>query len=586
MSYFTTINSFRFSLVLSGFITLVACGGVDEVALPINEAPTASSVSITYGHPGNAVLGDTLTGNYVYDDAENDVESVSIYRWLRDGTIIGGATTLTYILDTVDIAQSITFEVTPVATTGTVTGSTITSSGITANSAPVANAGADQTALVTDFVTLNGSTSFDVDGDELTYSWSFTSVPAGSLAALSDSTALDPGFTVDQPGTYVVQLIVNDGTEDSDPDTVTISTENSAPVADAGTDQTAFFGDTVTLNGSASSDVDGDGLTYSWSFTTSVPLGSGAILTGSTTVTPTFDIDVWGDYEVQLIVNDGTVDSVPATVTISTINSAPVANAGADQAAFFGDTVALDGSASTDVDVGDMLTYSWSLTTQPADSTAALSDPTAVKPTFAIDVSGEYVAQLIVNDGTVNSAPDTVTISTNNSAPVANAGADQTAFIGDTVILDGRDSSDVDDDMLTYSWSITTPPDSNAALSDSTAVQPIFDIDESVDYVVQLIVNDGIVDSVADTVTISTNNSAPVADAGANQNPPLGNTVFLDGNGSFDADDDVLTYSWKFLLKPDLSTATLSDATSATPSFNIDVSGDYVVQLIVSYGGQ
>ena len=469
MHYSTTINSFRFSLVLLGFITLVACGGVDEVALPINEAPTASSVSITYGHTGNAVLGDTLTGNYVYADAENDVEGVSIYRWFRGGTIIGGATTLTYILDTVDIAQSITFEVTPVAVTGTVTGSAVSSNGITANSAPVANAGADQTPLVTDIVTLNGSASSDGDGDELTYSWSFTSVPAGSLAALSDSTAFDPRFTVDRPGTYVVQLIVNDGTEDSDPDTVTISTDNSAPVADAGADQTAFFGDTVTLNGSASSDVDGDGLTYSWSFT-SRPTGSTAALSDPTAVKPTFAIDVWGDYEAQLIVNDGTVDSDPATVTISTINSVPVANAGADQAVFFGETVTLDGSASTDVD-GDMLTYSWSFTSRPASSTTILTGSTTVKPTFDIDVSGEYVVQLIVNDGTVDSAPDIVTISTNNTAPVADAGADQAAFFGDTVILNGSASSDVDDDMLTYSWSFTTkPPGSNAALSNPTAV--------------------------------------------------------------------------------------------------------------------
>ncbi len=223
MPYSTAINTFRFSLVLLGFITLVACGGIEEAALPINEAPTASSVSITYGHSGNAVLGDTLTGSYVYADAENDVEGVSIHRWFRDGTIMSGATTLTYSLTAVDIAQSITFEVTPVAATGTVTGSTVSSSGITANSAPVANAGADQTPPVTDIVTLDGSGSSDVDGDLLTYSWSFSSKPALSSATLTGSTMMNPSFMVDVSGTYVVQLIVNDGTVDSAPDTVVIS---------------------------------------------------------------------------------------------------------------------------------------------------------------------------------------------------------------------------------------------------------------------------------------------------------------------------------------------------------------------------
>ena len=47
------------------------------------------------------------------------------------------------------------------------------------------------------------------------------------------------------------------------------------------------------------------------------------------------------------------------------------------------------------------------------------------------------MVQLIVNDGKVNSAPDTVTITTTNTLPVANAGPDQTVFVGTTVQLDG-----------------------------------------------------------------------------------------------------------------------------------------------------
>ena len=55
-------------------------------------------------------------------------------------------------------------------------------------------------------------TDSDVDGDPLTFSWSLTSVPSGSGATLSDTTAVNPTFDIDLPGTYVVQLIVNDGT--------------------------------------------------------------------------------------------------------------------------------------------------------------------------------------------------------------------------------------------------------------------------------------------------------------------------------------------------------------------------------------
>ena len=265
-------------------------------------------------------------------------------------------------------------------------------------------------------------------------------------------------------------------------------------------------------------------------------------------------------------------------------SSAPVANAGADQTPLLGNTVTLDGSASSDVD-GDLLTYSWSFISKPAGSTAALSDPAVVRPTFVMDQYGDYVAQLIVSDSTEDSAPDTVTISTNNSAPVANAGADQTQIVGGLVILDGSASGDVDGDVLTYRWSyVSLPIGSTAFLFDSEAVQPFFDIDVSGDYVVQLIVNDGMVDSVADTVTISTTNSAPVANAGVDQTSSVGDKVILDGSASSDVDGDTLTYRWSFLLVPQGSRAALSDSAVVNPDFDIDVSGHYLVQLIVNDG--
>jgi hypothetical protein len=108
------------------------------------------------------------------------------------------------------------------------------------NTPPMANAGPDQTVAVGDTVTLDGSKSSDADGDPLTFRWTFVSVPSGSLATLSDPHVVRPTFVVDKAGTYVVQLIVNDGHTDSAATRVSISTRNSAPVANAGPDQTAF----------------------------------------------------------------------------------------------------------------------------------------------------------------------------------------------------------------------------------------------------------------------------------------------------------------------------------------------------------
>jgi hypothetical protein len=98
------------------------------------------------------------------------------------------------------------------------------------NHKPIASAGDSQEVDVGDVVQLDGSGSSDDDGDPLTYQWSFTSRPTESSAAFSDDTLVNPTFEMDVAGTYVVQLIVNDGEVDSDPDGVTVTAEDLPPV--------------------------------------------------------------------------------------------------------------------------------------------------------------------------------------------------------------------------------------------------------------------------------------------------------------------------------------------------------------------
>jgi hypothetical protein len=370
------------------------------------------------------------------------------------------------------------------------------------NTAPVANAGADQTGVVGQTVQLDGSGSSDVDGDLLTYQWTLTERPTGSGATLTNPASVNPTITLDKPGSYTAQLIVHDGAVESAPDTVVLSTVNSAPAANAGPDQTGVVGQLIQLDGSGSSDVDGDPLTYQWTLLTQ-PSGSNATLTNATDVNPTLTLDKPGSYTAQLVVNDGTVNSAPDAVVVSTVNSAPAADAGLDQTGVVGQLIQLDGSGSSDVD-GDSLTYQWSFTSIPPGSTAALSDPAMVAPTFVLDRPGVYVVQLLVNDGDAGSAPDAVTISTINSKPVANAGPDLDAQVGDTVQLDGGGSTDADGDALSYQWSLASAPaGSSATLTDVTTAQATFAPDVAGVYVAQLIVNDGAVDSEPDTTTVT-----------------------------------------------------------------------------------
>jgi hypothetical protein len=143
-------------------------------------------------------------------------------------------------------------------------------------------------------------------------------------------------------------------------------------------------------------------------------------LSSTSVVSPTFTADLAGTYVVNLLVNDGKVNSSnvsAVTVTASAANSAPVASAGVNQTVTRSGTpsvvtVTLTGAGSTDAN-GDTLTYLWALTTRPTGSTASLSSTTVVSPTFVADVAGIYVASLIVNDGKVSSSVATVAITAN-----------------------------------------------------------------------------------------------------------------------------------------------------------------------------
>ena len=109
-------------------------------------------------------------------------------------------------------------------------------------------------------------------------------------------------------------------------------TGNRAPVANAGAAKTVATGAAVALDGSASSDPDGDALTFSWALQR--PATSAAALTGATTSKPGFVADVAGSYVATLTVSDGKV-ATSASVTITAQASAPTPPAGIDGAALY-----------------------------------------------------------------------------------------------------------------------------------------------------------------------------------------------------------------------------------------------------------
>ena len=118
---------------------------------------------------------------------------------------------------------------------------------------------------------------------------------------------------------------------------VTASMGNTAPVANAGA--------IVTLNSSDSYDVDGDKLSYSWTLT--APDGSTAILSKTTGKSSKFQTDVDGLYSVELIANDGIVDSAPDTITVRVGEAPPVAHACTSTVTATPTSIAADGTTTS-----------------------------------------------------------------------------------------------------------------------------------------------------------------------------------------------------------------------------------------------
>ena len=99
-------------------------------------------------------------------------------------------------------------------------------------------------------------------------------------------------------------------------------------------------------------------------------------------------------------------------------STSPIADGGNDQSVQIGDVVQLDGSASYDPDGDIISSFTWSLISLPSGSDTILSDTTLINPTFVADIAGEYIIELVVSDGTNNSAPDEITIT---AKPITNA---------------------------------------------------------------------------------------------------------------------------------------------------------------------
>ncbi|MCP3142014.1 myxosortase-dependent M36 family metallopeptidase [Pyxidicoccus sp. QH1ED-7-1] len=327
----------------------------------INRAPTVNA-----GVDGAVAERAAATLSGSASDADSDTLS---YAWTQvSGTpvALSGATSLTATFTAPETAngETLTFRLT--VSDGQATNSDEVSVQVSnENRGPAVTASAvtvDERTTAT--LTASGT---DPDGDTVSYTWTQVGgEPTVTLTGADTATASFTAPEVTANTELTFRVTVSDGAASASSDvTVTVRQVNRAPVANAGADAAVAARATATLNGSASTDADGQTLTFQW---TQVG-GPWVTLTGADTASATFTapkVKENTDLTFRLVVSDGelTSNADTVTITVTKANQAPVAKA---RIILSGDqtSMTLDGSGSTDPDE-EGLTYKWEQTTGPA----------------------------------------------------------------------------------------------------------------------------------------------------------------------------------------------------------------------------
>lgn len=264
------------------------------------------------------------------------------------------------------------------------------------NVRPTAKINAPQEIGLGDLARFDGAASRDPDGVLAGYAWSF-----GDGAATASTAVAFHAYN--ELGSYIVQLEVTDSrgatATATAAITVTAMPANKPPVARIIAPTAALPNAPITLDGTTSTDEDGQIVSYEWT------LGAGGPTTRGIQVSHTFVAP--GSYDVVLEVTDDRGARSTATHTIDVgmpmANLPPVANAGLDQTVGVGAAVMLDGSASFDPD-GSITSYVWSF------GDGGTGNGATVMHTYNIESS--FVVTLTVTDDEGLTATDTATITT------------------------------------------------------------------------------------------------------------------------------------------------------------------------------
>lgn len=440
-------------------------------------------------------------------------------------------------------------------------------------SAPIANAGTDQTIhLPANSTQLNGSGN-DPDGSITGYSWSKISGP--NTFTFSNPNIANPTVSNLVNGVYTFRLTVTDNGGNTGTDDVVV-TVNQRPVANAGADQTIHApANSVQLNGGSSTDADGTISTYAWS---KVSGPGSSTFSNANIVNPTVNGLVAGVHTLRLTVTDNNGGTATDDVVI-TVNQVPLVNAGTDVTMNLPtNSTPLNGSASDPDAGGSISTYNWTQVSGPSQFN--LSSISIPNPALSNLVIGTYIFRLTATDNSGGSSSDDVviTVSPEVGVPTANAGADQTIHLPTNSTQLNGSGNDEDGTIISYSWSQVSGP--AYTIDDATLPNPTISNLVAGVYTYRLTVTDNDGKTATDDVVIIVNN-LPVANAGTDQTIHLPtNSVNLSGSAT-DADAGAtFTYSWSKVSGP--AGSTFSNSSVANPTVNNLAAGTHTFRLTVT----
>ncbi|CAM3176753.1 Ig-like domain-containing protein [Paenibacillus lupini] len=519
----------------------------------VNDAPTANNSSKTTDE--NQPVSGTVTGQ----DIDSNSLTYSLDTAPINGTVVLNSDgNYTYTPNrNYSGSDSFTF----VANDGALDSDPATVS-ITINEVNEAPAAQNDTLQTEEDRPLDGSVhATDNDGDNLQYS--VVGQPSHGDVSMNTNGTFTYTPDADYNGPDSFTFKANDGSKDSNTASVsiTVTPVNDAPTADASSKTTAE--DTEVSGSVTGQDIDSSSLTYAL---VTEPEHGTLVFNPDGTYTYTPDSDFNGSDSFTFKANDGSLNSVPATVTITVtpVNDAPFAvNSGVTTNE---DTPVQDSVSANDVDK-DTITYT--VVTEPEHGTLTLNPDGTYTYTPGPNFNGEDTFTFEANDGHNGKSTGTVTITVNpvNDAPVAHA--DDQTTTEDTPVDGTVTGQDVESNTLTYTV-VTEPEHGTLTLNPNGTYtytpDPNFNGSDSFTFKA----NDGTKDSAPAKVDITV---TPVNDAPGSENSTVSTAEdkpVSDKVKASDVDGDSLTYT--LVNEPEHGTLTFNEDGTFTytpdPNYN------------------